>query len=1515
MPSNKKLTISKKSGSDVKTRQTKITIENYDLTKGYSFSKFLEDELLKKKTFQLQSSGFLMEQGTEVYRTLDFVKNHIKNILADNAEDMDWWSDKLESLMLAYAWSLKCNTFGDYVLLMQTTYKLMTGRSAGVAICEMMTKMFGQVQAHDMESMLKDMRKAFDAVESVGENPLIKKMTSLYSHLLVQGFLARFGLEITNEEYSGMERRAMNAAYSSKKNLWMNIIDVALFVCERLYEWRKTGDISQVYHTSGAYVKWLAEADRILTLAPFTSNLEAHGTTYFTFVSDLAAAVEQGEAYAKFSQKSFGGNVDVIKKKLMSLQLVKNTEITKRASQKERRAPFGVLIHGGSSVAKSTFTKMLYYYYGSLHGLDVDDHFRYVRSPTDEYWSNFDSSKWCIQLDDIAFMLPSATSDIDPTIKEMLNVVNNVPYVPPQADVADKGKTPVLARLVLATSNVANLNAKEYFWCPLAVRRRLPYVLKVEPKDELLADNRKFIDPTKLTPIDGNFPDYWRVTVQRVTPYNDGLRDDAILEDVQIYENVNDFLADFGKMSLRHEEIQDKAMTCDVAMKKLTVCKQCCRPSDACKCAQVQASDVEDWVYPAWERCKAIKQSSKEHCKKVAMHTISTILTWVAEFQVVMWSFGLVMKWYYMRCFARRFILPILGEQVQMRIVGYANENMLGTKRWKVALIAFAAVAAAYALYARSAKKANKDVQGNVYGTVESQLEREERANVWYNPTMELSKFDVPLAARSLVGVTPEELEKLISRNIVRLQVRTFVNGEWTTRSNGGIMLKGHKCLTNNHTFRSDASSYEVTCVVSTVSQGLTGNITFTLSGNDLVRRPQNDACVFEVRSLPPFKDITKFWNEQGVELYRQAVILRRQDNGEIERQNVHALNHIANCEVAELGYAMPISFGTCENITVKGDCGAAYVAITPRGPAIFGLHILGRDRTGGAVCLTKELLDEMCSELNAISVVASDVQAGQGPMLEKKGVAVPLTVPHHRSMLRYLEKGNLNVYGSFAGHRAAPKSKVCATPLREIMQERFNYTIGHAAPVMVGWEPWKKNLVEMIKPKVNYRRDVLDMCVTSYTKDVLKGLPSGWEKELMFLSQRASVNGLPGVKFIDRMNVNSSMGFPWNESKKRHLIADVDEMYPEGVTFTDDVWDRVKKIEDLYAEGKRAYPVFMGHLKDEPVTHAKVAMQKTRVFTGAPIDWSLVVRSRLLSFVRLLQKEKFVFEAGPGTVCQSAEWTKVYNYLTTFGTDRIIAGDYGKFDKRMIADFILAAYRIIGNIYKAAGFSEEEVREIACIGEDTAFPLVNFNGDLVEFFGTNPSGHPLTVIVNSLVNSLYMRYCYVILNPDHECDSFKENVRLFTYGDDNIMGVKPGCDWFNHTGIQQELANIGVEYTMADKESESVPFVDIAEVQFLKRSWRFDEDVGAYLCPLEWESIMKSLTTWVPSGTICATEQMVAVISSANSEMFFYGKETFEKHHAFFAEILAVEPYSHYVKEGTLPDWETLVERFHRSG
>jgi len=404
------------------------------------------------------------------------------------------------------------------------------------------------------------------------------------------------------------------------------------------------------------------------------------------------------------------------------------------------------------------------------------------------------------------------------------------------------------------------------------------------------------------------------------------------------------------------------------------------------------------------------------------------------------------------------------------------------------------------------------------------------------------------------------------------------------------------------------------------------------------------------------------------------------------------------------------------------------------------------------------------------------------------------------------------------------------------------------------------------------------------------------------------AVNGATGVAYVDKINRGTSAGNPWKKSKKYFMKA----ACPRGtlldpVDVDEEIMDRVRVCEAKYKAGERYMPVFCAHLKDEGTKFAKIKAKKTRVFTGAPFCWTIVVRKYLLSVVRVVQNNRFLFESAPGTVAQSLEWQQIRTYLTKHGDDRLIAGDYGSFDKSMPPCVILAAFDIVSSICRAAGYSDDALAVVSGIAADTAFPLVDFNGDLIEFFGSNPSGHPLTVIINGLANALYMRYCYAILSPAGECSNFKRDVSLMTYGDDNAMGVSKDASFFNHTAIQGVLARVGIKYTMADKESASVPYINIADVSFLKRIWRFDKEVGAYLCPLEETSIEKMLTVCVKSKTITMEEQAIAVIETAVREYFFYGRARFELESQKLREVMMENHLEIYVQESTFPSWDQL--------
>jgi hypothetical protein len=124
-------------------------------------------------------------------------------------------------------------------------------------------------------------------------------------------------------------------------------------------------------------------------------------------------------------------------------------------------------------------------------------------------------------------------------------------------------------------------------------------------------------------------------------------------------------------------------------------------------------------------------------------------------------------------------------------------------------------------------------------------------------------------------------------------------------------------------------------------------------------------------------------------------------------------------------------------------------------------------------------------------------------------------------------------------------------------------------------------------------------------------------------------------------------------------------------------------------------------------------------------------------------------------------------------------------------------------------------------------------------------------------------------------------------------------------------LKDIDVTYTMAEKDAESVPFITIDQASFLKREWRWDEDVGAYMAPLDKTSFDKMLTTRVASKLVSPEYHAVSVIGSAIREYFFYGKAVFEEKWIMFQEIVDENNLRIHVQDSTFPTWDQLYENF----
>lgn len=798
-----------------------------------------------------------------------------------------------------------------------------------------------------------------------------------------------------------------------------------------------------------------------------------------------------------------------------------------------------------------------------------------------------------------------------------------------------------------------------------------------------------------------------------------------------------------------------------------------------------------------------------------------------------------------------------------------------------------------------------------VQGTVSSkevgsapEVKADETENVWKTKELMCHPVDFGQTTQSMKGLTADEFISRYSKHIIHIAVRFVQNGEKMVTHGSAFCTGGHLCVTDNHIFPLGPESFQVEMIAYAPEPGISANLSRVFLEADLDRVPHRD-LVFFLHEWPSMKNMKGFFAQNALEgaSFSGRIITRRQGGNldSIPFTAAHREQHY----VQKLDLTIPMWNARVVQDTVMGDCGSIY--LTTGYPTILGLHQIG---SSGRACAIEILQSDIVSAMQRMKCVVVDPGC---PQTE----ATKVGAIHFKSPLMFVEKGRAIVHGTLIGaSRSKFKSKVEKTLMHDAaVEEGFQSKVGRPTVTGNGWKPKRTGLMPIVEQQSLISGSILRECSDAFVHEILEMLPRDQLDELKIVDNLTAINGRPGVKFIDAMKRRTSMGFPYRKSKKFYIEPlEESDIWQDGVDFTPEIYKEVERIWTCYQEGKRAYPVFTSVLKDEVLPQKKIDIEKLRVFSVGPGPWSMVVRKMLITFVRVFQNNPYVFEGAPGMNCCSMEWKTLYEYLTTFGKDSNIAGDFRAFDKGAEPVIVREAFYVIRCILEKAGWPEDDLHVIDCIAEDVAYPLTDFFGDLITLLGSNPSGQPLTVIVNCIINALYMRYVMRVVNPEFDLKDFKKFVHLITYGDDNASNVHSSLkSVYNHTVIANTLKTIGVVYTMADKEAESIPFIPIEDVSFLKRTWRWDPDVagGAWMAPLDWASVDKMMTWWVGSDFMCAEDHAVMTMSNVIREAFQYGRVKFEDTRGRLLRI--AEKIDLFLPPGTLPTWDQCCDSYEK--
>jgi len=1365
--------------------------------------------------------------------------------------------------------------------------------------------------------LFDSMREFLDRWESVRAAPIFSKLYKFSMYTLATSIFAPLGLTMDLFKFDNLAKEAMRKKFHMGPDMIHSILDTLLFLCERGYQCYQTGTIMPLFHNAAKYQEWYDTAERLVRQSHFLSNPEVHGINRFSFLADLKDSIEKGQSIRRCVTAK--DERLIVSRLLATLELTHDMEVTKRSAQKDRKSPFCVLLYGGSSIGKSTLQNVLFQQYGKLRKLNTASEFKYVRNPTEAFWSGMNSTQWCIVLDDIAFLSPSL-GVLDPSLAEMLCIANNVPFVPAQADLADKGRTPVLAEFVIGSTNTETLNLHAFFSCPLAVQRRFPWILDVTVKREYQSFDRPgMLDSSKVpSQVVGSYPDFWNFTLKRVEPVGeDRLHQAGRTMEVAQFTSMRDLLVWFNQAVIDHNDVQTTIMKGNATMDATELCECCSLPTSWCmglttQSAESVAGHIEgrDTV-PTYMNATPI----------TAVATVVEQASWSTRLSIF-WLLFLYVVW----CMPILgwFTMTLLGEfwwhnlaassphrqavlRVVMRYAGYRVQRAFGgSGTLKKIAVAVSACLSLYALHGAFLRNfwsmAPQGGVGSVHAEPKPTCEKmpepdnESRTTPSYASPYPFCNADLSQTTLCAKGSDP----LVLKRNIARATVMFRSSQDTKVHVTTAINVRGSVYMCNYHGIPQRGDFYlDIVCEERCLVRPSTRQLLVT--EDMVVRVPDHDLAFVCVRARPPGTDLTPYFVGKDYTGCLDGVYIGRDVTGKQWENPIVNLKRHDESWKTHAGEKVTRScwLGVASTMTSVGDCGSTLFSQTPSGPVILGIHTLGGGSRVGCMSVSREVVQENCDKLQPRFVSRGAVQVSAPSCARNVGDLSPQSVIHMS------KPGTGLVHGSFTGEfRQRGRTSVGPTFICAAAK-RAGYVEERTVPDMTR-TPWLLALNDMTRPVTLMRNSTLiaarDMFIEETTlADVSK---------VHVYPLHVAINGAPGVLYCDKMNRTSSAGAPYKKSKK-HFMYYLDEATSTDMWVTQEVEDTVHAMVATYQRGERVHPVYVGHLKDEPVTFEKARAGKTRVFTASGIAYTLVVRQYLLSVIVYMQTHRYVYETGPGTIAQSLEWEEMYRYLTAHGCDRIVAGDYSKFDKRMPANVILAAFEVIEELCQRAGYTEADLMVVRGIAYDTAFPVVDFNGDLIEFYGSNPSGHPLTVIINGLANSLYMRYCYLILRPLGNNETFKRNVNLMTYGDDNIMGVTCEAEWFNHTAIQAELASVDIGYTMAEKEAKSVPFITIGESSFLKRTWRWDEDLGCHVAPLDHASINKMLTVCTRSKNVSQQAQSISVVSTAVREYFWYGRVQFEEKKELLMDIVSEAGLDLYVEDSTFPQWDDLVREF----
>lgn len=1168
----------------------------------------------------------------------------------------------------------------------------------------------------------------------------------------------------------------------------------------------------------------------------------------------------------------------------------------------------------------------------------------YTTNPSDDFYSGFSTEHTSILLDDVAQKTPDIlkmTSGDD--LADLIQIINSVPFLPNQAELEKKGKTPMRVRYVIGTTNTPDLNVQYVFNCKEAVLRRMVFV-ECSVKQEYRKQNSVLLQGDIINP---NNNDLWEFVIYRYFPTGSspikrywngttyGLTEHVLsLEDLMLFidKDINEHWVQQEKAKLALEHIY-KARICRHNISS-TICKKC----DDEFVAESQFKDFLGNIYhQTLVLCLFIPIYS---C--LFLGTLNFMIFGPSEAPIPILPLRCarklidyipphVEKPFYFRIFQWVPSLHInntfhyIGRSVHLHFkcmcynLSYKKFSWESFYKKDVVMEWYIPTfLVLFTLFKMVRMFGNSiNFQGEAMEKMPHPDDYEKKvSNVWLRQNK--------IGVFPNVGSTIREYDLCTQVTLNTVRMKFFLRCS-SMRENyiltNGFILKSNLVVTVGHVFNSGIPDE---CLFTFLQKsGEKCEVRFKIDSTCWFEIKERDLIFFRFDRISRGRDLSKYLisNKEPVHINAPGKMFSFDDNFNLVENNlVRVTNFLRTAPYICRGTTYDSSGcyqGYATLPTQAGQCGGPIIVLQGSQKMVAGIHCAGDTKCG---TLIRPIYIEDV-ELASLKLLVSSISDNDFDVAYSGESSQNIVSIHNKCpSLRFKDK-ELIIIGGNILPRVSPRTQVKRSPCwRDVLShyKKQFHRIEYTSPI--DCDPKKAIAISMDKAVENaqFYPEEIKFAVDSMSKEFIGKFTHDMLLRLHPYPMSVAINGRDGIPYLERLNLSTSGGYG-HSGPKRSLfeIGNSCDEHNECYVMTAELEKEVFWLEQQYKSGLEANPVFKCSFKDEPISIEKAEISKVRIFSASPVAFSILTRKYLLCIIReFVSSKRLSFEMAIGANAHGMDWDEIYHHVIKHGEDRCFAGDYKNFDKQMSPELILAAFDVIINILKAANWDDEDLQVVRGIAVDTAFPTMDLFGTLVQFFGSNPSGHVLTTPINSLVNSLYIRMaCRRIMiqngiNPSFDdFVNFSSIVSLVTYGDDNCGSVSIKYPYITHTSIQKALSEVGIIYTTDDKKSLSVGLTSIKDITFLKRRFVIDPFLCRCVAPLLEESLFKALTVWTYSKKICVEEQLAAVLESVNREYFFYGKEKFEEKHSFLCTLALKYNVIVYLNDNHLQTWSEIYD------